>query len=91
MIITPFALWFVVGAIVAVYSLVDDFFISKNLEVIRKVIEIQSEEFISVPTMVKLMVVVFITIDVLLGPLSIYFFYRKTKKMKALKKELGIK
>ncbi len=38
MIISPFALWFVIGSIVAIYSLVDDLYISKNKDVILYVI-----------------------------------------------------
>ena len=38
MIISPFALWFVIGAVVAIYSLIDDLYISKNKDVILYVI-----------------------------------------------------
>lgn len=88
MIISPFALWFVIGSVVAIYSLIDDLYISKNKDVILEHLWRTSPDtliFFGAEKGYKITLVMFIIIDTLLGPVALYGFYRKTRKMKQLK------
>ena len=88
MIISPFALWFVIGAVVAIYSLIDDLYISKNKAVFLEHLWRTSPDtliFFGAEKGYKIALVMFIIIDTLLGPVALYGFYRKTRKMKQLK------
>ena len=91
MIISPFALWFVVGSVVAIYSLVDDLYISKNKDVILYVIH--KTRPLDLPplddkTLLRYARSVLFIVDILLGPTSVFFFYRKTRNMKKFKAEM---
>ena len=88
MIVSPFALWFIIGAVVAIYSCVDDVFFSKNKAVLLEHLWRTSPDiltFFGVEKGYKIALVMFIIIDTLLGPVALYGFYRKTRKMKQLK------
>ncbi|QFG06117.1 hypothetical protein vec33_051 [Escherichia phage VEc33] len=91
MIISPFALWFVIGSIVAIYSLVDDLYISKNKDVILYVIH--KTRPLDLPplddkTLLRCARSVIFIMDILLGPTSVFFYYRKTRNMKKFKAEM---
>lgn len=88
MIISPFALWFIIGAVVAIYNCVDDVFFSKNKAVLLEHLRRTSPDsliFFGAENGYKIALVMFIIIDTLLGPVAIYGFYRKTRRMKQLK------
>lgn len=91
MIVSPFALWFIIGAVVAIYSMIDDLYISKNKDVIYYVIDkYRSPELgdINDDTLYKCIMSGFIIMDTLFGPVSVYFFFRKTRKMKKFRAEM---
>ncbi|AET24661.1 hypothetical protein A318_gp049 [Escherichia phage vB_EcoS_AKFV33] len=91
MIISPFALWFVIGSVVAIYSLVDDLYISKNKDVILYVIH-KTRQLDLPPlddkTLLRCARSMIFIVDILLGPASVFFFYRKTRNMKKFKAEM---
>lgn len=91
MIISPFALWFVIGSVVSIYSLVDDLYISKNKDVILYVIH--KTRPLDLPplddkTLLRCARSMIFIMDILLGPVSVLFFYRKTRNMKKFKAEM---
>lgn len=91
MIISPFALWFVIGSVVAIYSLVDDLYISKNKDVILYVIH--KTRPLDLPplddkTLLRCARSVIFIMDILLGPAAVLFFYRKTSNMNKFKAEM---
>ncbi|WDR22133.1 hypothetical protein PJM41_0048 [Salmonella phage vB_SenS_UTK0009] len=91
MIVSPFALWFIIGAVVAIYSLIDDLYISKNKDVIYYVIDkYRSPELrdVNEDTLYKCILSGLIIMDTLFGPVSVYFFFRKTRKMKKFRAEM---
>ena len=91
MIISPFALWFVIGAVVAIYSLIDDLYISKNKDVILYVInKYRPPELAGFDDekMFKFIMSGMLIMDTLFGPVATYFFFRKTRKMKKFRAEM---
>lgn len=91
MIISPFALWFVIGAVVAIYSLIDDLFISKNKEVIMYVIHKHRPNELSLiddERLYKCLMAMFVIVDTLFGPVAIYGFFRKSKAMRKFRAEM---
>lgn len=91
MIISPFAIWFVIGSIVAIYSLIDDLYISKNKDVLLYVIH-KTRPLDLAPlddkTLLRCGMSVIFIMDILLGPASVFFYYRKTRNMKKFKAEM---
>ena len=88
MIVSPFALWFIIGAVVGIYSVIDDVFISKNKEVMIWKFR-QSNVIPWDDTKVfKILMCVWIAMDTLMGPVAIWGFYRKTLKVKQFKAEM---
>ncbi|QIN93197.1 hypothetical protein HWD13_gp151 [Phage NBSal005] len=91
MIISPFALWFVIGSVVAIYSLVDDLYISKNKDVILYVVHKTRPSDLAPlddKTLLRCARSAIFIIDILLGPTSVFFYYRKTRNMKKFKAEM---
>ncbi|EJT0117319.1 hypothetical protein NVX19_003595 [Salmonella enterica] len=91
MIVSPFALWFIIGAVVAIYSLIDDLYISKNKDVIYYIINKYRHaelETVDDDTLYKCIMSGFVIMDTLFGPVSVYFFFRKTRKMKKFRSEM---
>lgn len=94
MVISTFSLWFVIGAIVALYSLIDDLFISKNKEVILYVInKHKSAELAEFDEKIvyKLLLSMKLILDTLFGPVATYLYFRKTLKMKKFRAEMQSK
>lgn len=90
MIVSPFALWFIIGAVVAIYSCIDDVFFSKNKAVLLEHMRRTSSDiltFFGEEKAYKIALAIFIIFDTLFGPVALYGFYRKTRKMKQLKAE----
>lgn len=91
MIVSPFALWFVIGSVVAIYSLIDDLFISKNKDVILYVVhKTRPSDLVPLDdkTLLRCARSAIFIIDILLGPTSVFFYYRKTRNMKKFKAEM---
>ncbi|UPW38416.1 hypothetical protein ESCO30_00151 [Escherichia phage vB_EcoS_ESCO30] len=91
MIVSPFALWFVIGSVVAIYSLIDDLFISKNRDVILYVVHKTRPSDLAPlddKTLLRCARSAIFIIDILLGPTSVFFYYRKTRNMKKFKAEM---
>lgn len=91
MIVSPFALWFVIGSVVAIYSLIDDLFISKNKDVILYVVHKTRPSDLAPlddKTLLRCARFAIFIIDILLGPTSVFFYYRKTRNMKKFKAEM---
>ncbi|EDN0620662.1 hypothetical protein CYE47_23120 [Salmonella enterica subsp. enterica serovar Bareilly] len=91
MIVSPFALWFVIGSVVAIYSLIDDLFISKNKDVILYVVHKTRPSDLAPlddKTLLRCARSAIFIIDILLGPTSVFFYYRKTRNMKKFKAEM---
>lgn len=91
MIVSPFALWFVIGSVVAIYSLIDDLFISKNKDVILYVVHKTRPSDLTPlddKTLLRCARSAIFIIDILLGPTSVFFYYRKTRNMKKFKAEM---
>lgn len=91
MIVSPFALWFIIGAVVAIYSLIDDLYISKNKDVILYVMNKHRPPELSIlddEKLYKCLLSMMVIMDTLFGPVAVYFFFRKTRKMKKFKAEM---
>ncbi|EEN8192371.1 hypothetical protein AAK37_15190 [Salmonella enterica subsp. enterica serovar Typhimurium] len=91
MIVSPFALWFVIGSVVAIYSLIDDLFISKNKDVILYVVHKTRPSDLAPlddKTLLRCARSAIFIIDILLGPTSVFFYYRKTRNMKKFRAEM---
>lgn len=92
MIVSPFALWFIIGAVVGIYSLIDDLYISRNKDVMIWVINKERPldlEGIETNKLYSLVLTGMLGVDILLGPVSIITFYRKTRKMKQFRAEMN--
>ena len=91
MIVSPFALWFIIGSIVAIYSLIDDLFISKNKEVILYIMNKHRPPELAIfddKTLLRCGMSVIFIMDILLGPTSVFFYYRKTRNMEKFRTEM---
>lgn len=92
MIISPFALWFVIGSVVAIYSLIDDLYISKNREVYLKSFkDLHPDIVMEDSRLIILILCTLVTLDILLGPVAIWCFYKKIKNSKKLKAAFNCK
>ncbi|HFZ8394753.1 TPA: hypothetical protein ACIPBC_001703 [Salmonella enterica subsp. enterica serovar Saintpaul] len=90
MIVSPFALWFIIGAVIAIYSFIDDVFIAKNKDVLLEHMKRTSPDILNQlgrDKTYKAILAIFVIFDTLFGPVALYGFYRKTRKMKQLKAE----
>ncbi|EJB4242334.1 hypothetical protein MT068_001399 [Salmonella enterica] len=87
MIVSPFALWFIIGAVVGIFSVIDDVFISKNKEVLLRKFKEDNTLPLDDDKLYKLILCTWIAMDTLFGPVAIWGFYKKTKKIKELKAE----
>ncbi|AJA41694.1 putative membrane protein [Escherichia phage DT571/2] len=89
--ISPFALWFVIGSVVAIYNLIDDLFISKNKDVLLYIIHKTCPPDLAPlydKTLLRCGMSMLFIIDILLGPASVFFYYRKTRNMKRLRAKM---